>query len=54
MLQLPHSRFLKYGRDLLAVPHDSKPVDITPGTITTGYFARTPRASRFSPTENES
>lgn len=54
ILQDPHSRFRKYWRELFDVPHDSNPVDITPGTMMTGCFAVTPCAERFNPTEKES
>src|SRR5579862_9462199 len=54
IFQLPQRRFLKYGLDLASVPQLSSPVEITPGIITTGWWARKPWECRCSPTEKES
>jgi hypothetical protein len=42
MLHDPQSRFLKYDLDDSSVPQLSRPVDITPGIMMTGWVATTP------------
>lgn len=54
MLQLPHSRFLKYCKDTCSVPQLSMPVEMTPGIMMTGCFASTPSLRACIPTAKES
>ena len=54
MVQLPHSRFRKYGSERFEVPHDSRPVDITPGTMTMGWCASRPSERALMPVEKAS
>jgi hypothetical protein len=42
MVQLPHNLERKYCRELSPVPQLSRPVEITPGIMTTGCLALTP------------
>jgi len=54
MVQEPQRRLRKYGREVLDVPQDSRPVEMTPGIMTTGWVARRPWAASERPTEKES
>jgi len=54
MLHEPHSLLRKYCREWSSVPQDSRPVEMTPGIIITGWCAVMPCLRACRPTEKES